>query len=298
MWNKNRIITLLVLFSGLSLGARSYAQTDKVEQHRQVVMRMIGHEVLLNSKDTTSRVLPVEKVKARYKIQFENEFSFQPQELGAIIDRLIKKHDLSHAYIVEVEDCVNREVVYSYEIANIDSLEVVPCLGRVQPRGCYTLYLTLNDNLRLKNVQQKISSKIKAPMEQENYSGVIWSVVAILAIVTLIIYLKRKGQGTPNSADLVLIGNTLYDKRGMILKYKSSKTELSSKEADLLLLLFESENKTLEREYLLKEIWNDEGDYVGRTLDVFVSKLRKKLESDASIRIINIRGVGYKLVIQ
>ncbi|MBK9591743.1 MAG: winged helix-turn-helix domain-containing protein [Crocinitomicaceae bacterium] len=56
---------------------------------------------------------------------------------------------------------------------------------------------------------------------------------------------------------------------------KKQSIELSSKEADLLFLLFSNENKTLERAYILNLVWGDEGDYVGRTLDVFVSKLRK-----------------------
>ena len=73
--------------------------------------------------------------------------------------------------------------------------------------------------------------------------------------------------------------------------------ELTSKEADLLLLLCDSANTTVERENILKTVWGDEGSYVGRTLDVFISKLRKKLEADETIKILNIRGVGYRLVI-
>ena len=55
-------------------------------------------------------------------------------------------------------------------------------------------------------------------------------------------------------------------------------------------------NTTVERDVILNMVWGDEGDYVGRTLDVFISKLRKKLEADSSVKIVNIRGVGYKLV--
>ena len=72
--------------------------------------------------------------------------------------------------------------------------------------------------------------------------------------------------------------------------------ELTSKEADLLLLLYNMVNTTVEREVILNKVWGDQGDYVGRTLDVFISKLRKKLEADSSVKITNIRGVGYKLV--
>jgi DNA-binding response OmpR family regulator len=55
-------------------------------------------------------------------------------------------------------------------------------------------------------------------------------------------------------------------------------------------------HSTVERDYLLRTVWGDEGNYIGRTLDVFISKLRKKLEDDASVKIINVRGVGYKLI--
>jgi DNA-binding response OmpR family regulator len=63
------------------------------------------------------------------------------------------------------------------------------------------------------------------------------------------------------------------------------------------LLLHSSANSTLERECILRAVWGDEGDYVGRTLDVFISKLRKKLDADSSLKIVNVRGVGYKLIL-
>ena len=58
-----------------------------------------------------------------------------------------------------------------------------------------------------------------------------------------------------------------------------------------------SDLELLEREVILKTVWGDDGDYIGRTLDVFISKLRKKLEANTNLKIVNIRGVGYKLVI-
>ena len=83
----------------------------------------------------------------------------------------------------------------------------------------------------------------------------------------------------------------------MTLVFENKKIELTSKESDLLLLLHSSANATIKRENILKIVWGDEGDYVGRTLDVFISKLRKKLQRDPSIKISNIRGVGYRLIL-
>ena len=97
--------------------------------------------------------------------------------------------------------------------------------------------------------------------------------------------------------DLIQIGQYAFDQKRMSLKLKTKSIELSSKESELLFLLFSNENKTLEREHILNVVWGDEGNYVGRTLDVFISKLRKKLEEDPSIKIINVRGIGYRFVI-
>jgi DNA-binding response OmpR family regulator len=71
--------------------------------------------------------------------------------------------------------------------------------------------------------------------------------------------------------------------------------ELTAKENKLLLIFARSPNTVIERGRLQKEIWEDEGVIVGRSLDMFISKLRKKLEGDLSIQLINIHGKGYKL---
>lgn len=73
--------------------------------------------------------------------------------------------------------------------------------------------------------------------------------------------------------------------------------ELTATESRILLIFALSPNKTIERSRLQKEIWEDEGIIVGRSLDMFISKLRKKLEFDPNIKIIVIRGKGYKLSI-
>ena len=80
------------------------------------------------------------------------------------------------------------------------------------------------------------------------------------------------------------------------MQYNDIAIDLTGKEAELLNLLYENVNITVKKEEILHQVWGDEGVYEGRTLDVFISKLRKKLEYDESLRILNIRGVGYKLL--
>ena len=79
--------------------------------------------------------------------------------------------------------------------------------------------------------------------------------------------------------------------------FNNKKTELTGKETALLMLLYTNVNLVVEKDRILKDVWGDEGDYVGRTLDVYISKLRKKLEADPRLKIVNIRGIGYKFIV-
>ena len=97
--------------------------------------------------------------------------------------------------------------------------------------------------------------------------------------------------------NLIPMGSSWFDEKNMVLLFGDNKVELSHKEGELLSLLYASANLPVEREEILKKIWGDDGDYVGRTLDVFISKLRKKLEPENDVKIVNIRGVGYKLLL-
>src|SRR5690606_17632419 len=100
----------------------------------------------------------------------------------------------------------------------------------------------------------------------------------------------------PVNRNLLSIGDYYFDTLNSELLVENERVPLSGKEADLLLLLYNAANTTVDRQLILKNIWGDDNNYIGRTLDVFISKLRKKLEGDSSLKIVNVRGVGYKLV--
>ncbi len=82
----------------------------------------------------------------------------------------------------------------------------------------------------------------------------------------------------------------------MILKKDDWENHLTRKEADLLKLLCLKENQLLPRDIALKSIWGDDDYFISRSMDVFITKLRKYLKKDPEISIINIHGAGFKLV--
>lgn len=295
-----RLIRSLLLLFVLMLGKNCLAnkqETEVNDQHLEVSMRMIGHQLMLSFGDSTSRILPIESDENKYKIRFENEFGFHPDSLAAVIDRVILETGIAEAYIVQVLTCDSGLVAHSYEVGI--SQNVLACSGRVQPLGCYELQITLvsdrPEETAVAYSADNTDGILVTYSEPLTLIGLLILVVLILAGV--ILFLKNRNNYAEPDPDVIQLGEYTFKRRTMELILGDERIELTSKECDLLQLLYESVNDTVARDTILKMVWNDEGDYVGRTLDVFISKLRKKLEADSRIKIANIRGVGYKLIV-
>ncbi len=97
--------------------------------------------------------------------------------------------------------------------------------------------------------------------------------------------------------DLLILTERYYQFYPEQHKLVKSATEisLSKKECELLELFVAQPNQIIKRDELTKKVWEDNGVFVGRSLDTYISKLRKILKDDDSIRITNVHGVGYKL---
>ncbi|PRD47011.1 response regulator transcription factor [Sphingobacterium haloxyli] len=93
------------------------------------------------------------------------------------------------------------------------------------------------------------------------------------------------------------IGDYFFDYTSQLISYKGQQQKLSTKEAELLRLLCLKKNDVLTREEALVKIWHDDNYFTGRSMDVFLSKLRKYLKEDANVEIVNVHGKGYKLLV-
>ena len=92
------------------------------------------------------------------------------------------------------------------------------------------------------------------------------------------------------------IGKYLFNYTKQTLLFANEKQQLTSREAQLLYHLQEKKNQILDRTFILNKLWGNDDFFNARSMDVFISKLRKKLKSDSDIQIINVRGFGYKLI--
>ncbi len=119
----------------------------------------------------------------------------------------------------------------------------------------------------------------------------------VLRIQAVLRRSKAFGTGRKKT-DIFQIGRYVFDFERQTLQRDTHKQKLTAKEAELLRLLCLHQNETLERETALRAIWGEDNYFNGRSMDVFVSKLRKYLKADERIEIRNIHGRGFKLMVR
>lgn len=282
-------LLLLSLICMIFAAFSSEGRKDFDFARREVLLRRIGHEILLQSGDRTSRVLPIKKISENeYQISFENEISFQPDSLVNITQRLLAKDPSASDYVVNVLNCNKSNIAYGYAISKNKQDDVVPCRGRKQPVACYMI------NIIFKPKEINIAK-----------NGYLLGGLSILAFVGFILLRSKSIKSRKvlpenqqaHQTHLFTLGSVLFDAKNRKLSIAEETTDLTATESRVLLIFALSPNEIIERSRLQKEIWEDEGVVVGRSLDMFISKLRKKLEIDSNIKIVVIRGKGYRLEI-
>jgi len=284
---KRKYLFALILLFFISVIGVAFSMADGNDfdiARREVLLRRIGHELLLQSGDSTSRVLPVNKIAAdEYQIRFENNLTFQPDSLVNTTRRLLAKDPLAGDYVVNVLNCSNASVAFAYAISKDEKNTIVACSGREQPTACYMI------NIRFEPKGLLIAK-----------NGYLLGSLPFLAFVGFIFLRSAKPPKAltdPQSTSIFSLGRVLFDAKNRNLLINGKTLDLTGTETRLLLIFALSPNETIERSRLQKEIWEDEGVIVGRSLDMFISKLRKKLEFDPNVKIVVVRGKGYKLEI-
>jgi hypothetical protein len=290
------VLAVSVIIVAMAFVKNSNARPDK---HLEIVLRTIGHEVLLHSKDSTSRVLPVKTVNDNtYRIAFENSFEFTPDTLMGIVHQQLAKTDSPGDYTVSVNDCGHNQTVFAYEV-NKARGDLKPCRRRELKKGCYVI-------------------EISFPGKKSFNYG--WLLPAFIPVVFAGLYFARRRSRIPESQDLVeekveesqsdeteslpvipdhkKVGKFVFFESKGILSLNDETIELSVKEGKALRLLVSNQNEVVGRDLLMKELWEDDGVVViTRNVDVLISKLRKRLSADPSVKIVNVHGKGYKMIV-
>lgn len=131
----------------------------------------------------------------------------------------------------------------------------------------------------------------------DDYITKPFSMEVLLARLQALIRRTKPESGEPAQTSFQL-GSIVFDSNKQSLTYANGKeVKLTTREVELLMMLLNKKNELLERDYVLKKIWGDDSYYNARSMDVYITKLRKHFKDDPSVQIINIHGKGFKIVI-
>ena len=295
---KKIVLVLMLLVAGL-LFAQVYrlpaatARTDhpNFTQQANLALRRTAHHLLREAGDTTSRIPAVQQVDATtFQIRLNHALDYK--KLPALLQQSLALYTLDDPYDVAVLDCAAGTVQLGYTVTDLTRQNDVPCVGRDQQTGCYII---------------RVSFTGREPKNGPNTPWVVWAAGFALVGGAYIIWQKSRRttrSGLPidparaESVPLIQAGTLTFDALNQTIEVAGQPYPLTYREAKLLHLFLRHPNQLLSRDFILKSVWEDEGITVGRSVDVFVSRLRKHLQPDPGLHIIAVHGVGYRLEVR
>ena len=205
------------------------------------------------------------------------------------------EHKDVHAMIYDIMNDQQRK--HYDETYDVDFSFALPGLARfrvnafMQDRGSSAVMRTIPSRvLSLEELDRVLGLSIGA----DDYITKPFSMEELLYRMQAVL---RRTKGDINKKrDIYQIGRYKFDTHKQLLIFGDREQKLTTKESELLRLLCNNANQVLERNFALRTIWIDDNYFNARSMDVYITKLRKYLKEDPSIEIMNIHGTGYKLI--
>ncbi|WP_373550023.1 winged helix-turn-helix domain-containing protein [Haliscomenobacter sp.] len=269
---------LVWLLSAASVEAPGALSPERVN----LALRRTADRLLRQSGDHTSRIPAIEQVGTSvWRVRLEQPFRYE--ELPATLQASLDLYGIQQPYNVTLRRCASAIIDLGYHQSDVRK-DTVPCMGREMPTGCHFIEIAFLEN----------EGKSSFGMAK---SGVLLLLVGGLA--SFWFFQRQKPVPTsPDAAvetDSLAFGNSQLDVAAQVLISGDARQALTFRETKLLRLFASSPNQVLERDFILRQVWADEGVLVGRSVDMFVSRLRKKLVIDPSVGIAAVHGLGYRL---
>jgi len=280
------MLCFVVGYLYLGLGT-VYANEPAFELKAHLALREVAHRLLQEQGDSTSSIPPVDYREGKgFYLTYGASLDYS--RLKLIVDEIFEKRGLPLTYQLGLFACDNDLLVLGYN-AIAGEVGVPPaCTGREEKESCYNI-------------------AVQFPVEQQNETSPLWlMIIPILFMLGGAFWWWNTNSPKPipmaplqqkelTADPIYQLGILRFDPENQLLFGGGEDQRLTFRESKLLDLFCQHRNHLLSREEILEFVWGDEGVMVGRSVDVFVSRLRKKLKREANIKITSVHGVGYRL---
>jgi len=258
---------------------------NHLKDKHNLALRQVVHQLYLIAGDKTSKIASVENIqKTSYQIRVEKDLNYDT--LPYLIDQAIIDFKLPKEYYVTIHECESDAILLGFNNRSVEN-QVIACQSREHDIKCSLLNITF-------------------PQEKGSTMGQTLSFggVTMLGLFMLLWTLRSKATQKNNAEEATIenaalhLGQYQYDAQNLSLTINDKTTALTFRENKLLNYLTQNINQVIKREDIMAKVWEEEGLIVGRSLDVFISRLRKILKEDPNVQIKSVHGVGYRLVLK
>lgn len=283
------VLLLAGLLALAVLRERQYGQSQSTQfaQKVNLALRFAGDRLLRMAGDSISRIPPVRQVAPNaWSLRLDQPFEYD--SLPRLLKSAFARHGVSGDYSVSVIDCGSGAILLGYQFSALGPDDKAPCQGRTREESC-------------SNIEILFPGLPGEPSPPAWYAYLAGGLI----VAGLVWWWMRRPQhqtrhqetvAEDESTTVVLkLAETLFTPAQQSISVAGTHKTLTYREAKLLQLFFRHPNELLTRDHILKAVWEDEGIVVGRSVDMFVSRLRKILREDARLQIISVHGVGYRL---
>jgi hypothetical protein len=250
-----------------------------------LALRKTADRLLRISGDSTSRIPAIEKTNTNvWRIYLHQPFEYD--KLPRFLQESFDQYNITSDYNVTIRQCENAIIDLGFQKADLKQDSTVPCMGRAEPEGCHFIEIAFEENAEKRSL----------------FTGSSFLLGMLVVAGAGVFIWKKKKTASETAKDddskWLAFGQSRLDLSGQILETGDQRHQLTYRETKLLNLFATHPGQLLERDNILEQVWGDEGVRVGRSIDMFVSRLRKKLSDDPSVNIAAVHGVGYRMEIK
>lgn len=234
--------------------------------------------LLRDAGDSVSLIPPVlHSSEGIWRVRVDHPFDYDL--LPRVLQSSFEVYKIQEHYEVALRHCQDDILELGFNKVDAQSGKWIPCQGREGTSNCYVVEV----------IFPEIKNSLGATI------GYLWLAAGVFCCVFgWLIFRWLSGKTIQTGKELLVFGNSTFDVNGQLLNSGGEQYSLTFREAKLLQVLVVNMEQVVERDQLIQLVWGEEGVQVSRSLDVFISRLRKKLSNDDSISIVAVHGVGYR----